>query len=424
MLVAFLLYVSKLILVPNLLIAQDMTLKEAVKESWNKVQGNTFLHVFLLLILMGIVSYLINLISVKYVAPAIITGTKWSFIWYSVVNSLMVQVVFVYFIGCIAHTYNSLYPLEIKTDPFAKASKYSRKTHPKYFQPLNKEQPNATEQQYYAVTQQTGHLGLQQQQNTPDQEVAGFNAPNSDPFLSPNEKPETPAQPKIPKPYKPQNVQENTQPAKTNAQNNEGSKKDDGPASKQKIQYISQKPEKPAVQNTPEPQSDKYIPVSENELVPQQEKPADQKTQKSQPEKYITVSENELVPQQEKAHVTKFVDNLFEKEDYPVGKIVPVDAMRMMRDSDVKFIEVQFQNAKHAMNTMKMLPIFINVPDSTEYKIREPLSYSLTLPKIPSNPVKLFFGGKDMTIKELWTCKEIILQNKGNIVRINRGKDE
>ena len=127
MLVAFLLYVSKLILVPNLLIAQDMTLKEAVKESWNKVQGNTFLHVFLLLILMGIVSYLINLISVKYVAPAIITGTKWSFIWYSVVNSLMVQVVFVYFIGCIAHTYNSLYPLEIKTDPFAKASKYSRK---------------------------------------------------------------------------------------------------------------------------------------------------------------------------------------------------------------------------------------------------------------------------------------------------------
>ena len=172
------------------------------------------------------------------------------------------------------------------------------------------------------------------------------------------------------------------------------------------------------------PQSDKYIPVSENELVPQQDKPVDQKTQKSQPEKYITVSENELVPQQEKAHVTKFVDNLYEKEDYPVGKIVPVDAMRMMRDSDVKFIEVQFQNAKHAMNTMKMLPIFINVPDSTEYKIREPLSYSLTLPKIPSNPVKLFFGGKDMTIKELWTCKEIILQNKGNIVRINRGKDE
>ena len=422
-LIAFLLYVSKLILVPNLLIAQDMKLGEAVKESWNKVKGSTFLHIFLLLIIFGVLAYLINIVSVRYIAPAMMSSlTKWSLIRYSIVNALLVQVVFVYFIGCIAHVYNTLYPQLVRTDPFAIASKYGRKTQRKYSNQPQQQASQQNQQPYQPIPQQS----------TPQSQT--FNPAAYNPYDPPIEhNTET----YVPKPIKTSvhmhdeikteqeaDLPDKHQTEKSLEANLQVSQQEDEQLQaedkvEKKTEINTKDTDKKEVKSGYVKKPIQYVSHPRDSEKPSQSVHPDE-SQQFKPS-WIHTEES---PLQQTSHITKFVDKQFEKDAYPMGKIVPVDALRMMKDPEIRFIEVQFQDMNHAMTILKLLPIFSIDDDSKEICIEKPLSFSFSMPKIPTNPVKLFFGGKEMTELDLWKSKEVIIENLAKIVRINHAKTE
>ncbi|MCD4657566.1 MAG: hypothetical protein K8S87_08480, partial [Planctomycetes bacterium] len=378
-LVAFLLYISKLILVPNLLIAKDMSLVEAVKESWCKVKGSVFLHIFLTLIFFGVLAYIINLISVMYIVPAMLSQvTRWSLISYTIVNLLLFQGVFVFCIGCVAQIYNTLYPQLFKTQPFALASKYGRKTQRQY-SPTNQQQPYSANQQQF--------------QPEPNQPAQTFNPASYQPYEAQTQN--------IKEPYMPQ-------PIKTSMQ------KDEKPLTEPAAEATYKHPKKKS-----EPKNLSEIQQAANKFKAEKEiaKNDEQNnidtenkdtisTSERKPIQYISQPKEPQKPAPQTSHVTKFVNKQFENDEYPMGKIVPIDAMRMMKDPEVRFIEVQFQDMKHALTILKLIPIFSIDSITNKLSIKEPLSFTFSMPKIPTNPLKLFFGGKEMTEQDLWKSKE------------------
>ncbi len=172
---------------------------------------------------------------------------------------------------------------------------------------------------------------------------------------------------------------------------------------------------------TSEPALFEGIKASAN-AAPSQDEPldpyADYYLQEDEPDESAVDAENaEIPPAAHSFGVHHFDPPAAQNADYPTGKIVSIDALRMMKDEKVSFIQVEFEDDAQMTNIISQLDIFEYDETTGEYNIVEPLSFSVKAPKDENAPIKFFIGGLNFDPFLYSQARKVFINNSVKILK-------